>query len=283
MPPHVSSSSPTSNQAWFLGAPWTKFTCLSLLLFQVLYGNNKQKFSYFMFHSTGDFVIGLIFVAIQLRRLERELGSRQFGEWLLMWILIPSTLIFRIGEFLLAYPGADLRLPPVLISACVYWYTLYTPRLHPNFVSVAGIRFSEKALTQMWGLFLLGHDFRSQIAAAIAGMIASAMYFSIGYQFNLIPNAMVNLVPWEGIASLFLLDPPPKIYAPLLAQQQQSQQRAQRRGFQQPPIPPPRPSPPPQEAVDQLTAMGFEEDRVRQALQQSNNNVERAADRLLTG
>jgi hypothetical protein len=44
-------------------------------------------------------------------------------------------------------------------------------------------------------------------------------------------------------------------------------------------VPPP---PPPQAAIDQLTAMGFDHARVRQALQQSDNNIEPATDRLLT-
>ncbi|KAL3912250.1 MAG: hypothetical protein SGARI_001258 [Bacillariaceae sp.] len=43
------------------------------------------------------------------------------------------------------------------------------------------------------------------------------------------------------------------------------------------------PPPPPAEAVAQLTAMGFEEARVKEALQVSGNNVETAANILLTG
>ena len=42
------------------------------------------------------------------------------------------------------------------------------------------------------------------------------------------------------------------------------------------------PAPPP-EAIAQLTSMGFEEQRVKEALQVSDNNVERAANILLTG
>jgi hypothetical protein len=40
---------------------------------------------------------------------------------------------------------------------------------------------------------------------------------------------------------------------------------------------------PPEEAVDQLLAMGFlEEEKVRRALRDTDNNVERAAKRLLS-
>ena len=43
---------------------------------------------------------------------------------------------------------------------------------------------------------------------------------------------------------------------------------------------PPGPSP---EAIAQLTAMGFDEQQVKEALVATGNNVERAADRLLAG
>jgi hypothetical protein len=35
--------------------------------------------------------------------------------------------------------------------------------------------------------------------------------------------------------------------------------------------------------MDQVTAMGFDATRVREALQQTQNNVERAAVRIVTG
>jgi hypothetical protein len=46
---------------------------------------------------------------------------------------------------------------------------------------------------------------------------------------------------------------------------------------------PPAPVAPSPEAVSQLTAMGFDEQRVKEALQATGNNIERAADQLLTG
>jgi hypothetical protein len=41
--------------------------------------------------------------------------------------------------------------------------------------------------------------------------------------------------------------------------------------------------PPPPEAIAQLTSMGFDEQRVKEALQVSDNNVETAANLLLMG
>lgn len=43
------------------------------------------------------------------------------------------------------------------------------------------------------------------------------------------------------------------------------------------------PPPPPEEAIAQLTGMGFDRQAVIRALQQTDNNVEGAANRLLMG
>ncbi len=49
------------------------------------------------------------------------------------------------------------------------------------------------------------------------------------------------------------------------------------------PVAPRPPPPPPEEAIAQLTGMGFDRQAVIRALQQSDNNVEGAANRLLMG
>lgn len=293
----MNSSNSSNNQAWFLGAPWTKILCLVFVLVQVLQQQQQHRHSdklkVFQFDSTGDFVVGIFYLAMQLRRLERELGSRQMGEFLLLLVSVPSLLNQFIFPVLFGSPLDDdnatrTQFPILLLSTTMYWYTLYTPRLHPKFMGFAGIQLSEKALTQLWGLYLLGHSI--SIVNIILGIVISAAYFGYFYQYNIVPNAICNKIPWDALKSLFLLDPPPKIYAPLLAAGTAAAAAATtaaaarpRRATAVAPAPAPARVPPPQDAIDQLTAMGFEEDRVRQALGQSNNNVERAADRLLMG
>jgi uncharacterized UBP type Zn finger protein len=62
--------------------------------------------------------------------------------------------------------------------------------------------------------------------------------------------------------------------------QQQGQQHPMPPAQQQRDFPP---TPPPDEAaIDQLVLMGFPRDKVIEALQNSHNDVNRAADRLLT-
>lgn len=59
----------------------------------------------------------------------------------------------------------------------------------------------------------------------------------------------------------------------------------ERRGGGMPPVvQPPRPPvpPPPEEAIEQLTAMGFDREAVIRALRETENNLEAAANRLLT-
>ena len=60
--------------------------------------------------------------------------------------------------------------------------------------------------------------------------------------------------------------------------QQQQQQPPPPQQHQQPQFQPPSP-----EAIEQLTAMGFERDAVVRALSATDNNVEAAANRLLSG
>jgi hypothetical protein len=94
------------------------------------------------------------------------------------------------------------------------------------------------------------------------------------------PDALVALLPWESLGRFLFLEPPPKIYAPLLLPPANTNNTAR---AAMPPVPRRPPQPPPQPAMDQVTAMGFDATRVREALQQTQNNVERAAVRIVTG
>ena len=61
------------------------------------------------------------------------------------------------------------------------------------------------------------------------------------------------------------------------------QQRAPIGGNGVTPVAPHPPPPPSEEAIAQLTSMGFDRQAVIRALQQTDNNVEGAANRLLMG
>jgi len=290
MPP---SSNPAAYQPWFQGAPWTKL--LGILWVVAHLGTHGRKNpSILQFASTGELVVGLSFLTQHLRRLEREMGSRQFVTWLL-WVscvvvLALRTVIlfsFASGESQEGSVSVDIPapLPYALIGGVVYWYFAYVPRLHPRFLSVGGLSLSEKVLHYAWAAYLVGALGYSSLQVSAAGFVASWLYFL--FRMPCLPNAIVSLLPWQSLGNLFFLDPPPKVYAPMLVQQQQQQHiRGINNAANLRPVTratPRAPVAPPQAAIDQLTAMGFDEVRVRQALEQTNNNVERAADRLLSG
>ena len=159
----------------------------------------------------------------------------------------------------------------------------------------------------------------SSSSSSIGGGLVSAIVWQGGmgaalclwyFQWNLLgtvldlPSILVHprVVPfWETIGSLvFFLDPPPPIHVPLLmtgggaaarmgnvthssrARRTNNATIAANAAGIAPPIEQ-LPPPPSQDLLDQLTAMGFDEERARQALTLSHNNLERAADRLLMG
>ena len=243
--------------------------------------------------------MGLLFLAQHLRYVERELSSRQLITWL-TWITgVTMFLTWTIQQTILGVAAESsfsfASGPYPWIGGILYWYIRYVPRLYPRFVSLlGGIALSEKALSYMWAVYIMASQGWASVRPGVLGFVAAALYFAV-VQTHLpwftLPEVVVQLLPWESLGGLVFLDPPPKVYVPLLAQAQTPIWNATAEGGggrARPPRPaatppPPRPTPPSQEAIDQLTAMGFDEERVRQALQHTNNNVERAADRLLTG
>jgi hypothetical protein len=272
--------------------------------------SKRSAASQFLFSSTGEVVVGVFFLAQFLRRLEREMGSRKYALWLL-WIPTVVTAFEAVvwttadGDWrhsLLGDNGSSSSssagYPYALVGGVLQWQYAYVPRLYPRFLSVAGISVSEKASMYIWGLYLLGSQGWPSIWTSVLGILASTFFFAIPskYMDIIIPDALIRILPYDSIASLLLLDPPSKIYAPLLmanttnGNNNNNNHRGGGGGggmARAMPAARPRPRaapapPPPQVAIDQLTAMGFDEARVRQALQQSDNSIERAADRLLT-
>ena len=158
---------------------------------------------------------------------------------------------------------------------------------------------SEKFLPYLGIAYVASHQGIASILATALGSATCSLYFLMPPGLRkvvgnvLLPDFVVNAGPWELLGGLFFSDPPPRVYAPLMRNLVQpgnapgsgnGTNAAMRQVGRTAPAPRPAPLPPPsQEAIDQLTAMGFEEDRVKEALQQSGNSIERAADRLLSG
>eukprot|EP00536_Pseudo-nitzschia_multiseries_P004619 jgi/Psemu1/10373/gm1.10373_g len=221
-----------------------------------------------------------------------------------------------------AFAGsASAKGPYLVIGGLLYWYRSCVPRLYPRFLSstLLGVSCSEKAFPYLWALYVLCMRGTASLLVGAVGVFASAIYFfllsestktarssssSSSIPFLDIPDAVVNRLPWESLCGVFFLDPSPGIYAPFITMRaamnlrngggggggdaQPRRHRGERAQQRAPPVPeaPAEAMPLPvasPEAVAQLTSMGFEEERVKEALLASDNNIERAANILLMG
>jgi len=224
------------------------------------------------FATTGELVMGTITLAHFSRRFERELGSRKFCVWLLESYILSIPLIWIVATIVLHEPLLYAGPYPIL-GSLLYLYYKYTPRLHPRFFGMFGFFVSEKVIPYAFCLQVIVFRGKHTLIPAFCGVLSG--WLSILYTAN-VPNVVADFV-----ARCFgmVVEAPPPLLAPALAAARQQYRRQQ----QQVPTPRAAPPPPSQANIDQLTAMGFDRDTVVRALQQSNNNVERALDRLLTG
>mmetsp|Transcript_21097 Transcript_21097/g.52323 ORF Transcript_21097/g.52323 Transcript_21097/m.52323 type:complete len:351 (+) Transcript_21097:210-1262(+) len=320
------------SKPYFMGAPITKILCILWAagsLWVIRSDNtdsevfeNHRNYDYnrnlwgaalwsgpssWVFESTTELVVGLSFLAHFLRRLEQELSSRRLVAWFIMleavYLFVRLLAVATLDEESVgAFVGGSVKGPYLFVGGVLYWYKAFVPRLYPRFLSNAtlGISCSEKTLPYAWALYVLCMGGTASILVGVIGVLASAIYFFLLFTTNGnsniplvdIPDALVNLLPWESLGGLFLVDASPKVYAPFITRAamnprgQRRQRGAGRRApapvVEQPPIAVAVAVPSP-EAVAQLTSMGFEEDRVKEALRASDNNVERAANLLLAG
>jgi hypothetical protein len=259
------------------------------------------------FGSTGEVVLGTLMLAHFSRRFERELGSRKLVLFLLQVHLVAIPLVWIITAIsimsgsssgkssaaLLSYAG-----PYPTLGALLYLFYRYTPRLYPRFVGMVGFHVSEKAIPYALALQLVMYRGMATWIPTICGSLGA--WWAIRHPMDVVlPNRVADLV--TTLASP-LVDAPPAMLAPAAATTNTAatrhapphQPRAiPRRGGAATMVPqplpravtsqPPQPQPPSPENIEQLTSMGFDRETVVRALQQSNNSVERALDRLLGG
>lgn len=202
--------------------------------------------------------------------------------------------------------------PYPYIGALLYLYNTYTPRLYPKFIGILGWNFSEKAITYFFTLQLITSDGWSSLVPTMCGYLCSAIASSPATPFGSydpkFPAFVYHMSDSIGrsIGLSDLLAPPPTIVRGMRAAGRQG--RGGRGGNAQrlvpgapnpfgipaaaaavaaPPRPPqyqplPQADPPSEDAINQLTMMGFDRDAVIRALRATDNNLEAAANRLLT-
>ena len=306
---------PGANESWFVGAPMTKLIAVATVVVYVLfhakssqeimamdsqriirasqYGGSSELYRYWSskltFGSTGELVVGGMLTTVLARQFEREMGTRKFG--LFVTIVTLSTILMEmvyvnfstLYEKEYRYQG-----PYAVLGALMYLYHRYTPRLHPRFFGILGFTFSEKSFYYLWFLQVIGYRGWHTILAASFGVLTAYAYMITNLHQTIdLPDAIAKPLTALGAR---ISEPPPRILAPVgnrgrdaMAGMQQFAREAAAAVVQRPAAPPPAPAAPDPAAVEQLTSMGFDRARVIEALQVSNNNVERAADRLLSG
>lgn len=217
---------------------------------------------------------------------------------------IVELIIFNIFFDVERYSGPYPQLGGVLSL-----YHCFTPRLYPKFFGILGYDFSEKSLVYAlcaqvifsggWSTFVPG------VVGFVSGMLCVSackhelpefVYTMCKYSGSAIVDEGENLpvqavtpsIPFPALNnSLAIANSAPAIMMSRSvqrgAERGNRQQRAPIGGNGVAPVAPRPPPQPSEEAIAQLTSMGFDRQAVIRALQQADNNVEGAANRLLMG
>eukprot|EP00584_Thalassiosira_punctigera_P014764 CAMPEP_0172553976 /NCGR_PEP_ID=MMETSP1067-20121228/52641_1 /TAXON_ID=265564 ORGANISM="Thalassiosira punctigera, Strain Tpunct2005C2" /NCGR_SAMPLE_ID=MMETSP1067 /ASSEMBLY_ACC=CAM_ASM_000444 /LENGTH=298 /DNA_ID=CAMNT_0013342259 /DNA_START=104 /DNA_END=1000 /DNA_ORIENTATION=+ len=286
---------------WFMGAPVSKAIAISTAIVYVVVEMNKwhdalildttkifdhaQFYRIFVynltFSSMGELIFGLMALCPLMRRFEREMGSKRFAAFIVYSSVISTILellVFNIFFDVERYSG-----PYPQLGAVLALYNKFTPRLHPKFFGILGYDFSEKSLVYGLCAQVIFSGGLSTIIPTIIGFISGLL--SVKLSETELPEFVYTIGQLMGKA--FVDESPPIMMSRTVqrgAGRGNRPRQAPNGGGRVPaPAAPRPPPPPPEEAISQLTGMGFDRQAVIRALQQTDNNVEAAANRLLTG
>lgn len=233
------------------------------------------------FGSMGELIFGLLALCPLLRRFEREMGSRRFGAFIVYTSFLSTAmelLFFNIFFDLERYSG-----PYPQLGAVLALYHKFTPRMHPKFFGVLGYDFSEKSITYGLCAQVIFFGGFSTIVPAFFGFMAGLL--AVKWSESELPDFVYTIA---GVIGKAIIDDAPAVMMSRSVQRGGANRTRRAptgtRAEAAPPAQPMRPPPPPsEEAITQLTSMGFDREAVIRALQQTDNNVEAAANRLLMG
>ncbi|KAL4436662.1 hypothetical protein ABPG75_003801 [Micractinium tetrahymenae] len=288
----------------FRGAPVTKGLLLATVSTSVILQATKTArrrppllvslFTHaFAFRNPGELLFGASLLYFY-RLFERQWGSAKYGSF------VATTC--GLAYALEAAAGAALALPaaqgpfPLLFANLAANFVLLVPPTHR--FTVFGLKMTDKAFIYLASIQML---FAAPPATALAGgcgLLAGLLYRLnfLGLQRLRLPAAVVDL--FSSTVGRVLAAPaqPQQVFVTPTPAQLQAQQAAaaagggfapyagrpgqavQRGGGGGAAAAAVEPSP---EAVQQLVAMGFDEQQARGALQQTGNNVEAALQYLL--
>jgi len=254
------------------------------------------------FETLGELLFSLGILCPLLRRFEREMSSKKFGTFLFFSVVISS-----IWETILFYnfsssEGNTARAsgPYSVLGSIIYLYHMYTPRMYPKFFGMLGFHFSEKAFTYAIAFQLCFSAGLATLLPILSGMAAGfvCLHRGLPIQEWELPNWIYNA--FHRFGQIFVdvpmqthnMHPRRRNAQNIMHNNIRQRLVAENHNRAQFPLLPTRPAapapqptlmtpPPSEEIVETLTSMGFEREAVLRVLQQCDNNVEVAANRLL--
>ena len=316
LPPQGAGAHPGGavHQPWFAGASLSRVlagtTAFFYVMFETSHLHEDLSLDYdrliadnelhrlftcnLTFGTMAELILGMLVMVPLMRRYERELGTVKFGTMVVFVNVVATFLELIVAS---SFPGlVDMRYsgPYPTLGAVLYLFHVYAPRLHPKFFGLMGFDFSEKSLQYLFALQVMFSGGMGTLQPVLCGAIAGAMYTSPMLPFGkfMLPESMLGWLESDvpqtlaarrgrgaarGGAGGGAGGGPRQRMAPNFGAGGGA--AAAMAAAQQPPPPPP----PSEEAISQLTAMGFERQAVIRALGQTDNNVEAAANRLLSG
>nr|CCA21552.1 protein kinase putative [Albugo laibachii Nc14] len=254
-----------------------------------------------------------LYLLYQFRVLERQMGSYKFGSSAFCIMNLSSFYMFCLCQLWSKNArNFDTSGGYMLFGYLLYYYHRFIPRLQPNAYTFFNVNLSDKSLTYIMMLMMLGRDVRTLI------LFVPGWYLGLLWSTTRVGDIRL---PWI-ITSFFRLFRPLFSVVPASAASAQRQRRAmeaqqrlfgqrgapaqgqphpegranasqsaQGQGYRDQLLPGGPPDgmlaphlaarPPSQEAIQQLMALGFDRDRSLRALQITENNVQAAANRLL--
>mmetsp|Transcript_7286 Transcript_7286/g.7508 ORF Transcript_7286/g.7508 Transcript_7286/m.7508 type:complete len:316 (+) Transcript_7286:223-1170(+) len=253
------------------------------------------------FHSLPQLLVGLMLM-YTFRQFERQLGLRKFGSLLCLSYLI--SILTQLAAIVLAsMTGHHLLLTPgpfFFIFSLLPLFYQYIPRLHPLRISLLGLILSEKSWVYLLATQLLLCEGERSVMASIGGGLAGYLYLIEGLGFEEFRTPNIVEAPFRavyGLVSGFF-------HFPGLTGRETERVRGGGRerergrgmfgglnhmmypegpagggggGFEG------APSPPSEDSISVLTSIGFDRPAAIRALGMAGNNVEMAANILLSG
>ena len=252
------------------------------------------------------------------RVIERQLGSRKFGAFIVLvmtvstWFHVGLLVVVKGGMFPTHNTVDEAIMAPgpfATIYALLAFFHAVIPKKMPCMFSLLGLHFSDKSMAYLLAFQLLGCEGWRSILPSVVGYTLGKVYLAevVPLHKLRLPRFLDSLC--SSLYPLVATTSPPGAAQRRRRRLRRQEERMQMGagfggagqgggeqllpgangwaaggggdgggGFAGMPTPPP----PPEGAVTSLTSMGFSRAQALEALAATDNNVEAAANRLLT-